>query len=62
MQTALTCWLIMGHLTLALLIASNWFQTRVDAWLLVRIALTVTLWPVPLYMYVDEKWQKARAR
>lgn len=61
-MTFLTCWLIMGHLTLALLIASNWFDSRVDVWLLVRIALTVALWPVPLCMFVNEKWQKARAR
>lgn len=61
-MTFLTCWLIMGHLTLALLIASNWFDSRVDVWLLVRIALTVALWPVPLYMLVSEQWQKWVAR
>lgn len=59
-MTFLTFWLIMGHLTLALLIASSWFDSRVNVWLLVRIALTVALWPVPLYMYVEEKLQKAR--
>jgi hypothetical protein len=59
-MTFLLCYLFAGHMTLALLIASNWFQTRVDVWLLVRIALTVALWPVPLYMYVQEKLQKVR--
>jgi hypothetical protein len=47
-----------GHMTLALLIASNWFQTRVDVWLLVRMFATVALWPSPVAMYVQEKWQK----
>jgi hypothetical protein len=61
-MTFLLCYLLAGHMTLALLIASNWFQTMVDVWLLVRIALTVALWPVPLYMYAQEKWQKVRAR
>jgi hypothetical protein len=60
-MTLLIWWLGAGHMTLALLVASNWFQTRVDVWLLVRIALTVALWPVPLYMLVNEKWQKVRA-
>jgi hypothetical protein len=59
-MTFLIWYLGAGHMILALLIASNWFQTRVDVWLLVRIALTVALWPVPLYMYVQEKWQKAK--
>jgi hypothetical protein len=28
------------------------------AWLLVRMFATVALWPVPVAMYVQEKWQK----
>lgn len=54
-MNVLAWWLVAGLVVLVLLIATNWFNDTVDAWLLVRVALTILLWPAPLMMWVMDR-------
>lgn len=46
-----TWWLVAGLIVLVLLIATNWFNDTVEPWLVVRVALTMLLWPAALAMW-----------
>jgi hypothetical protein len=59
MTDIFTYYLAAGLVSVFWLTLVGWFDTKVDVWLLVRMFATVALWPVPVAMYVQEKWQKA---